>query len=708
MSAGELQPLSWPLARVGEALHALARHAGLRPAEGAPLQPPAAVAAGDAAELPRWVAWAGSRLGVDIEAVDAPVPQAAALLRQAAPALLLFHDGQAVRCLLLAGRRGNRLQLLAPDGRRRGVALETLRAALCHRHEVPLAPAIEQLLQAARIPPRRHAAARRGLLDQRLAGVPLHGCWLLRQPAGAPFWQQMTQARLPQRVATMLALVAAGYALEVAGWKLMGQAALDGRLDTGWLWAWALLLLTLVPLRSAGAWLSAHFAQGLARLLKQRLLAGALHIELDTVRRQGAGELLARVIESQALEAQGLGAATGLAVSLLELGFAAGILSLGAAPLWHGVLLGAWVTLAALLGWRYHGRLREWTQQRLDLTHRLVEDMVGHRTRLAQERPGRRDAAQDTALGGYLQHAQALDSATVPIVAAAPGGWLLLGLAGLAPALSATGAEAATSAAVAISVGGLLFAHRALGGLSGGLSSLARAAIAWRQVAPLFHAGAARPETTPYVSPAAASGGPLLDASQLVYRYREGGDAVLQGAALRIAPDERILLQGASGGGKSTLAALLVGLRQPAAGLLLLNGLDRRTLGTQWHRLATEAPQFHDNHVLTGTLAFNLLLGVPGAHDAAALAEAQALCEALGLAELLQRMPGGLQQRVGETGWQLSHGEKSRLFLARALLQKAPLTVLDESFAALDPATLRLCLQTALARTQALVVIAHP
>jgi ATP-binding cassette subfamily B protein len=63
---------------------------------------------------------------------------------------------------------------------------------------------------------------------------------------------------------------------------------------------------------------------------------------------------------------------------------------------------------------------------------------------------------------------------------------------------------------------------------------------------------------------------------------------------------------------------------------------------------------------------------------------------------------------VGSTGWQLSHGEKSRVFLARALLQKAPLTVLDESFAALDPATLRQCLQTAVRRSQALVVVAHP
>jgi ABC-type transport system involved in cytochrome bd biosynthesis fused ATPase/permease subunit len=71
-------------------------------------------------------------------------------------------------------------------------------------------------------------------------------------------------------------------------------------------------------------------------------------------------------------------------------------------------------------------------------------------------------------------------------------------------------------------------------------------------------------------------------------------------------------------------------------------------------------------------------------------------------------MPAGLMQMVGETGWQLSHGERSRLFIARALLQSADLVILDESFGALDPATLRQCLQTALHRAKTLMVIAHP
>jgi ABC-type transport system involved in cytochrome bd biosynthesis fused ATPase/permease subunit len=63
---------------------------------------------------------------------------------------------------------------------------------------------------------------------------------------------------------------------------------------------------------------------------------------------------------------------------------------------------------------------------------------------------------------------------------------------------------------------------------------------------------------------------------------------------------------------------------------------------------------------------------------------------------------------VGETGWQLSHGERSRLYIARALLQGANLVILDESFAALDPHTLHQVLGCVLERGPTLLVIAHP
>ncbi|MGH8592170.1 MAG: ATP-binding cassette domain-containing protein, partial [Gammaproteobacteria bacterium] len=303
-----------------------------------------------------------------------------------------------------------------------------------------------------------------------------------------------------------------------------------------------------------------------------------------------------------------------------------------------------------------------------------------------------------------------MDESMVPVVGIVPRGWLLVGLIGLTPAFVSGNAS---QLELAIGLGGMLLASRALTGVSGGLAALARAAIAWTQVAPLFHAAERAPTLTPFASSSQIAGAgegsaALLDASDLIFRYRPQGEPVLRGVNLTIESGERVLLEGSSGGGKSTLAALLVGLRTPETGLLLLKGLDRHTLGEGWRRLATAAPQFHENHILSGTLAFNLLMGRRWPETAEDLQVAEALCLDLGLGELLERMPSGLMQMVGETGWQLSHGERSRVYLARALLQNAQLTVLDESFAALDPETLKKCLDCAVKRARTLLVIAHP
>ena len=133
---------------------------------------------------------------------------------------------------------------------------------------------------------------------------------------------------------------------------------------------------------------------------------------------------------------------------------------------------------------------------------------------------------------------------------------------------------------------------------------------------------------------------------------------------------QRLLIEGASGRGKSTLAALVAGLRTPAAGLVLVDGLDRRTLGAEgWRRVVVATPQFHENHVVSETFAFNLLMGRQWPPADADLDEAAEIVRELGLGDLLDRMPAGLLQLVGEGGWQLSHGERSRLFMARTLLQ---------------------------------------
>ena len=112
--------------------------------------------------------------------------------------------------------------------------------------------------------------------------------------------------------------------------------------------------------------------------------------------------------------------------------------------------------------------------------------------------------------------------------------------------------------------------------------------------------------------------------------------------------------------------------------------------------------------MLANTFMFNLLMGRRWPPRIEDVQLAIAVCEQLGLGPLLERMPAGMQQSVGESGWQLSHGERSRLFLARALLQGGELVILDESLAALDPDNQALALECAWDRAGTLLVIAHP
>jgi ATP-binding cassette subfamily B protein len=344
------------------------------------------------------------------------------------------------------------------------------------------------------------------------------------------------------------------------------------------------------------------------------------------------------------------------------------------------------------------------------MTHELIEVMVGHRTRLAQEPPNRSNGAEDSALQNYLQVSGTMDWTAVTTTLGVSSGWVIVGLIGLVPAF--VGDLQVSSTAIAISLGGILFAQRAFGGIAEGLTAVGRAWVAWNQVAPMFHAARNKTSSKSYVTLEQLENEtiktPLIDAQALSFAYPSSVETVIESTDLIIAHGDRILLEGASGGGKSTLAGLLTGLNTPRSGLLLLNGLDRHTLGDDWHRVATSAPQFHENHILSGSFAFNVLMGRQWPAPLPVLREAAEICEELGLGPLLERMPGGLNQYLGETGWQLSHGERSRIFLARALLQGAHLTVLDESFAALDPETLALCLDCSLKRARTLMVIAHP
>jgi ATP-binding cassette, subfamily B, bacterial len=709
----DLTAFSWPVSKLGEALEALAHTCGLTPTAIEPPAPPHGLRQGADEALTRWIEAAAGCLGLEAEPVDAPYAEVEQLVRRAGPALLRWPGPGEPRFFALLGGRRRAVSILGPDRVVHWLQLEVLRTALCQTIELPLVAEVTRLLDEAGVPKRRQARARAAILRERLSPARVAECWLLRLPPGAHLWDQVRHARLPRHLFGLIGAHAIQYFLVLLSWWMVGRGALEGRLEWGWLLAWALLLLTAVPFRLFATWSQGLLAVGAGGLLKQRLLYGALRLEPEELRSQGAGQLLGRVIESEAVESLALNGGFLMLLAGVELIMAATVLSTGVGGQLHTLLLLGWMALALLMSRRYFRHFHHWSEARLKITRDLVERMVGHRTRLAQEAREHWHDGEDQALEQYLARSIALDRAAL-VQAIIPGGWLVLSLMGIAPAFVS---GHSSPAALAVSLGGTLVAVRALGKLVAGSSALMGAAIVWQRVAPFFRA-AARPEVRglPIFALALSSHGhraadrqPVLEAHDLSFRYHGQGEPVLRGCNLQVYAGDRILLEGPSGGGKSTLASLLIGLHSPQSGLLLFRGLDRQTLGSAgWRWQVVAAPQFHENYVLTGTFAFNLLMGRRWPAQPEDLHEAEAICRELGLGDLLDRMPAGMLQLVGETGWQLSHGERSRLYIARALLQNAALVILDESFAALDPETLRRALRCVLDRASTVFVIAHP
>jgi ATP-binding cassette subfamily B protein len=520
---------------------------------------------------------------------------------------------------------------------------------------------------------------------------------------GVAFSGQLRVTGLVWRFGALLGTHTLESGLLFASWGFIGSGALSGRLDAGWLAGWAVCLASTVPLRIATRWLQGVIAVGFGGLLKQRLLAGAMMIDADGMRRKGAGELLSEVLEAEGIERLGSSGLQAVLASL-ELGLVPFIFALGAAARAEILLLAVWVILTLILSTKNLRQRVEWTKLRRRLTHQLVENMTAHRTRLAQQPPAEWHRVEDRMSEHYAELSESLDRSTARLEALARG-YVIASLALLAPSFLAGGG---TPGAQAVTLGALLFAGAAFERWGFGLVRTSAAWIAWRSVQPMF-AAASRPTNQGVAAALPSGANSLLQVQDVSFAHEGRCEFVLKDCTLTIRSGDLLLLEGPSGGGKSTFAALLAGLRRPAAGIILAGGLDRQTLGDQaWRGRVALAPQYHENHILSAPLGFNLLLGRSYPHSPQDLGEARALCHELGLGPLLERMPGGLDQMVGETGWQLSQGERSRVFLARALLQRADVVVLDESLAALDPETLRQCLECVIRRAKALLVIAHP
>ncbi len=201
-----------------------------------------------------------------------------------------------------------------------------------------------------------------------------------------------------------------------------------------------------------------------------------------------------------------------------------------------------------------------------------------------------------------------------------------------------------------------------------------------------------------------APGGIAVTFENVVFAWTEARGPVLDGLSFSIAGGETVLLSGPSGAGKSTVIEILLGFVQPQSGRVLLDGIALGSLRPDASsRLVGWIGQ--NPMLFAGTLRENVLFGRPDASEGA-LHSALAVSA---LDELVASLPEGLDTRIGEAGYGLSGGQAQRVAIARAALHDAPVLLLDEPTAHLDPDTERSVLASLreLARGRTVLIATH-
>lgn len=187
------------------------------------------------------------------------------------------------------------------------------------------------------------------------------------------------------------------------------------------------------------------------------------------------------------------------------------------------------------------------------------------------------------------------------------------------------------------------------------------------------------PSDTSVKFPPASLSPTTLTVHDVSYKYPGSETWALSDVSFAVEPGERIALIGASGAGKTTLFSLLLGYDSPSRGRIIVNDvvLDETSL---WRARQLIGHVDQGIHVVPGTFRDNVTVGASWATDE----DIMKVLRQVGLTQIINNLPKGLDADVGENGETLSGGERQRLAIARALLHRRPILLLDEPSASLD------------------------